>query len=87
MPLWGNHLYFRIARAWDDRVRKAAKEGAEYGGLCTISKEFRLYAEGFGKPDTKQLLQESNRIRFEVYKDHNGSMEDASNGAGPEAGK
>ena len=68
-------------------MRKAAKEGAEYGGLCTISKEFRLYAEGFGKPDTKQLLQESNRIRFEVYKDHNGSMEDASNGAGPEAGK
>ena len=31
---------------------------------------------GLWKPTTEQLLQEVIMIRFEVYKDHNGSIED-----------
>lgn len=45
--------------------------------MCTVNEEFRLYAEGFGKPDIKRLLQESSMIKFEVYKDHDGRKEDA----------
>lgn len=45
--------------------------------MWILKKKFRLYPEGFGKSDIKQLLEESNMIKFEVYRDHNGDMEDA----------
>lgn len=80
--LWGNHVYFRTARVWDAMVRNDSEKSSRRGGRvwrtrCTINKEFRLHPEGSEKPDIKQLLQESNMIRFEAYKDHIGNMEDA----------
>lgn len=56
-------------------MRKAAEEGAEYGGpgvllIRSLDTILRLW-------DIKQLLQENNMIRFEAYKDHIGNVEEA----------
>lgn len=36
-----------------------------------------VYLGGLRKPTAERLLQESIMIKFEVFKDHNGSIEDA----------
>lgn len=60
---------------WEMKVWKAAEEGAECGGPGVLLIRSLDYPEGSEKPDIKQLLQESNMIRFEAYKDHVGNME------------